>query len=484
MNASLRPVSRFVLVLAVMIPLLATPRLARAYVGPPVIVDSEGPGITPNANLMAAWDESPSSGARLGHCSFHGCAGGWVVYSYEDGVARLWRRVTISGTGWVQSPEVTLYGPGMEVLRKFKVDASSWTVELDPPLLVLAIRVQNIGTYDIYIWDIQPELVVEVEPPGVPAGLRVVQVTHERVRLAWDPPQSGGPVSAYRVYRDGVHLATVDTTSYVDTDVAPLTEYTYEVSAMGPVGESPRSGPLVVTTPEEPVIPPPEPPTGLQVTPTVAGLRLSWSPSTSVDVVGYRVYVDGDLVIETTVTTVSLAELESGRAYLVAVTAVTDDGRESAAVTATGTPLDVPQEPPGPVQAARARVGPRLVHLTWHPPVTGGMATEYLVYRDGDLLGSTADTSWRDATVEAETEYLYAIVAANPLGVSDPVEVPVRTPAPGLLEGASPGLPGLGREVGSGIGLLLQPWLVAAGFILARLILTRGLRWVGVWRRG
>lgn len=482
----MRPFSRFVLVLlvlAVMFPLLATPRLARAYVGPPVIVDSEGPGKSPNANLMAAWDESPSSCATLGHCSGSGCAGGWVVYSYEDGVARLWRRVTLRIAGWANVPQVTLYGPGMEVVRQFTVPASSWTEELDPPLLVLAIRVQSFGANGLDICDIQPEL-VEVEPPGVPAGLRVVQVTHERVRLAWDPPQSGGPVSAYRVYRDGVHLATVDTTSYVDTDVAPLTEYTYEVSAVGPVGESPRSGPLVVTTPEEPVIPPPEPPTALEVTPTVAGLRLSWSPSASVDVVGYRVYVDGDLVLETTFTTVTLAELESGRAYLVAVTAVTDDGRESAAVTATGTPRDVPQEPPGPVQAARARVGPRLVHLTWHPPVTGGMATEYLVYRDGDLLGSTADTSWRDATVEAETEYLYAIVAANPLGVSDPVEVPVRTPAPGLLEGASPGLPGLGREVGSGIGLLLQPWLVAAGFILARLILTRGLRWVGVWRRG
>lgn len=456
---------------------------AHAYVGPPMVVLDEGAPQGSNEHLQRAVDDDPQSSARLAYRSGVGRPGGWVVYSYEDGVARLWRRVTLSITGWAAAPEVTLYGPGMEVVREFTVRASSWTEELDPPLLVLAIRVQNFGANSLYIWDIQPEL-VEVEPPGVPAGLRVVQVTHERVRLAWDPPQSGGPVSAYRVYRDGVHLATVDTTSYVDTDVAPLTEYTYEVSAVGPVGESPRSGPLVVTTPEEPVIPPPEPPTGLQVTPTVAGLRLSWSPSKSVDVVGYRVYVDGDLVIETTVTTVSLAELESGRAYLVAVTAVTDDGRESAAVTATGTPLDVPREPPGPVQAARARVGPRLVHLTWHPPVTGGMATEYLVYRDGDLLGSTADTSWRDATVEAETEYLYAIVAANPLGVSDPVEVPVRTPAPGLLEGASPGLPGLGREVGSGIGLLLQPWLVAAGFILARVILTRGLRWVGVWRRG
>lgn len=482
MNASLRPFSRFVLVLAVMFPLLANPRLASAYVGPPVIVDSEGPGKTPNANLMAAWDESPSSAAVLGYCSALGCAGGWVVYRYADGIPRLVTGISWSAGNYTQPPGLVLLDPDGHVVEALRLEyTGSYTFA--EPVLVLSYSLQAYGSNSTYIYDLQPRI-VELDPPGVPAGLTAAEVSHNRVRLVWTPPADGGPVSGYRVYRDGAHVADVDSTTYLDVDVLPLTEYVYEVAAVGIGGESPRTPPLTVMTPEEPVIPPPEPPTALEVTPTVAGLRLSWSPSKSVDVVGYRVYVDGDLVIETTVTTVSLAELESGRAYLVAVTAVTDDGRESAAVTATGTPLDVPQEPPGPVQAARARVGPRLVHLTWHPPVTGGMATEYLVYRDGDLLGSTADTSWRDATVEAETEYLYAIVAANPLGVSDPVEVPVRTPAPGLLEGASPGLPGLGREVGSGIGLLLQPWLVAAGFILARLILTRGLRWVGVWRRG
>ncbi len=469
-----------ILALCVAALLTVSPNVASAYVGPPVIVQSEGPDPGSNRNLLAAWDDKDlSTYARLAA----GSPGGWVVYTYADGRPRLVTAIRWRLGNNLQPAVMTLWDPDGHPVASFPMEAGIGSMTLAEPVVVLSYHIQAYGENSTQLYDLQPTT-VELTAPGVPAGLTAVEVSHTRVRLAWTPPADGGLVTEYRVYRNGVHLATVDTTSYVDTDVAPLTEYTYEVSAVGPGGESPRSGPLVVTTPEEPVIPPPEPPSGLQVTPTVAGLRLSWSPSASVDVVGYRVYVDGDLVLETTVTTVSLAELESGRPYLVAVTAVTDDGRESAAVTATGTPLDVPQEPPGPVQAARARVGPRLVHLTWHPPVTGGMATEYLVYRDGDLLGSTADTSWRDATVEAETEYLYAIVAANPLGVSDPVEVPVRTPAPGLLEGASPGLPGLGREVGSGIGLLLHPWLVAAGVILARLILTRGLRWVGVWRRG
>lgn len=456
---------------------------AHAYVGPPMVVLDEGAPQGSNEHLERAVDDDPQSSARLAYRSGANRPGGWVVYSYEDGVARLWRRVTLSITGWAHVPEVTLYGPGMEVVRQFTVRAPSWTEELDPPLLVLAIRVQNIGANSLYIWDIQPEL-VEVEPPGVPAGLRVVQVTHERVRLAWDPPQSGGPVSAYRVYRDGVQLGTVDTTTYVDTDVTPLAEYRYEVSAVGPLEESARSEQVLVTIPEIPVIPPPAPPTALQVTPVVGGLRVSWSPSPSGEVIGYRVYLDGEQVLETPETAVTLANLEPGRTYLVSVTAITGDGRESSDATGSGEPLEEPTEPPGPVQDARARVNARTVTLLWNPPVSGGIATEYRVYRDGVLLGSTTETRWVDSGVEPEREYLYAIVALNHLGTSDPVEVPVSTPAPGLLEGANPGIPGLGGEVGAGLRLLLHPWLVAAGFILARVILTRGLRWVGVWRRG
>lgn len=461
-----------------------TPSLACAYVGPPLVVHSQGTSRGSNANLHYAVDDSLDTAARLGYSRTYYEPGGWVIYTYADGHPRL-----VTAVSWRMSfssryaARLTVIGPDGTDLATIQVEARQGQITFEEPLLVLSYKIEAYGPDSVYVYDIQPTA-VELTAPGVPAGLRAAEVSHTRVRLVWTAPADGGPVTAYKVYRDGLHLANVDTTSYVDTDVAPLTKYTYEVSAVGPGGESPRSGPLVVTTPEEPVIPPPEPPTGLQVTPTVAGLRVSWSPSPSADVVGYRVYLDGDLVFETSETTVTLTDLEPGRTYHVAVTAVAVDGRESPATTGSGEPFDVPQEPPGPVQAVRARVGARHVELVWTSPAVGGVATEYQVYRDGVLLGTTTDTRWVDSTVEPDTEYLYVIVAANDVGTSEPVELTVRTPPAGLLEGANPGLPGLGREVGSGIGLLLQPWLVAAGFILARVILTRGLRWVGVWRRG
>lgn len=469
-----------ILALCVAALLTVSPNVASAYVGPPVIVQSEGPDPGSNRNLLAAWDDKDlSTYARLAA----GSPGGWVVYTYADGRPRLVTAIRWRLGNNLQPAVMTLWDPDGHPVASFHMDAGIGSRTLAEPVVVLSYHIQAYGKNATQIYDLQPTT-VELTAPGVPAGLTAVEVSHTRVRLAWTPPADGGLVTEYRVYRNGVHLATVDTTSYVDTDVAPLTEYTYEVSAVGPGGESPRSGPLVVTTPEEPVIPPPEPPTGLQVTPTVAGLRVSWSPSPSGDVVGYRVYLDGALVLETSDTSVTLTDLEPGRTYLVAVTAVAGDGRESPAATHSGEPLDVPQEPPGPVQAARARAGARRVELVWTSPAAGGVATEYQVYRDGVLLGTTTDTRWVDSTVEPDSQYLYVIVAANDLGTSEPVELTVRTPPAGLLEGASPGLSGLGREVGAGMGLLLPPALVAAGLILGRIITTRGLQWVGVWRRG
>lgn len=472
-----------VLTLCVAALVTVTPHVASAYVGPPVIVQSEGTFRQSNSNLLAAWDDNPSTYAQLGYAWQANSPGGWVVYTYADGRPRLITDISWHLGNYREPPVMTFLDPDGTPVASFRMTPGTGAQTFEEPVLVLSYHIQAYGRNYTFIYDLQPTT-VELTAPGVPGGLTADEVSHTRVRLVWTAPADGGPVTEYRVYRNGVHLATVDTTSYVDTDVAPLTEYTYEVSAVGPGGESPRSGPLVVTTPEEPVIPPPEPPTGLQVTPTVAGLRVSWSPSPSGDVVGYRVYLDGDLVLETSETTVTLTDLEPGRTYHVAVTAVAVDGRESPATTGSGEPFDVPQEPPGPVQAARARVGARHVELVWTSPAAGGVATEYHVYRDGVLLGTTTDTRWVDSTVEPDSQYLYVIVAANDLGTSEPVELTVRTPPAGLLEGANPGLSGLGREVGAGIGLLLQPALVAAGLILGRIITTRGLRWVGVWRRG
>jgi hypothetical protein len=71
---------------------------------------------------------------------------------------------------------------------------------------------------------------------GSPVGLSAAaDAMPLNVTLSWAPPAGGSPVVGYRVYREGVQIAAVPSsaTMYVDTGVAPLRTYTYEVLTRG-----------------------------------------------------------------------------------------------------------------------------------------------------------------------------------------------------------------------------------------------------------
>jgi hypothetical protein len=107
--------------------------------------------------------------------------------------------------------------------------------------------------------------VVDSTSPSIPSGITAVSVSSSQVNFSWtastDPSGSGqaSGVAGYKVYRNGVQIATTSNTSYTDAGLSPSTTYTYSVSAYDGAGNvSAQSGPVSVTTqpaPEsEPVI--------------------------------------------------------------------------------------------------------------------------------------------------------------------------------------------------------------------------------------
>ncbi|MDH5312254.1 MAG: hypothetical protein OEW66_00240 [Actinomycetota bacterium] len=87
--------------------------------------------------------------------------------------------------------------------------------------------------------------------PTTPTGLRGTATSH-RVDLAWD--ESPG-ATGYRVYRDGVRIASVSTETYRDRDVLAGSSYSYKVAAFNAAGSSPRSSPhgVLVPPPDAPI---------------------------------------------------------------------------------------------------------------------------------------------------------------------------------------------------------------------------------------
>jgi RHS repeat-associated protein len=74
--------------------------------------------------------------------------------------------------------------------------------------------------------------------PSVPTGLAVSAVTSKQLNLAWTASSDNTGVQGYRVYRDGVLIATVGTASFADTTIAAGSGHTYTVAAIDGAGNA------------------------------------------------------------------------------------------------------------------------------------------------------------------------------------------------------------------------------------------------------
>lgn len=86
----------------------------------------------------------------------------------------------------------------------------------------------------------------------------------------------------------------------------------------------------------------PDPPTGLAAAPSIGSVGLTWNPSPTVGVVGYRVrWSSGGGPVDTTGLSLMVSGLINGSTYTFEVRAVDPDGDESVPAVVNATPTDV-----------------------------------------------------------------------------------------------------------------------------------------------
>jgi chitodextrinase len=140
----------------------------------------------------------------------------------------------------------------------------------------------------------------DITPPNPPTNLTASAQAFDRIRLNWTTSLDvgGGPVSYYKVYRGGIHVASPNVPPYDDQPLAASTQYTYTVSAVDPSGnESAPCASASATTPAGPDLVAPSVPSNLQgVAVSGTQVNLSWSPSTDTGgsgLAGYEIFRDG-----------------------------------------------------------------------------------------------------------------------------------------------------------------------------------------------
>lgn len=85
--------------------------------------------------------------------------------------------------------------------------------------------------------------------PSAPSNLKATVVSSSQIDLTWTASTDNVSVAGYKVYRNDVNVATVQTTSYSDTGLNELTQYCYKVLAYdGTNNVSQQTYPICVST--------------------------------------------------------------------------------------------------------------------------------------------------------------------------------------------------------------------------------------------
>ena len=279
-------------------------------------------------------------------------------------------------------------------------------------------------------------LEIRAGAPSVPGGLHAVaSPTRSAPVISWNA--STGTPSAYRVFRNGQQIGTVNAPTTTFSDPLPLdgsadADYTYTVVAIDSLSNASAASP-----PLHVVLDTTRPASSLALaataSPTAAKPVLIWPASLSGDVAGYNVYRGTTRLNGALVTTTSFTDsaLVGDGTYTYTVRAVDQAGNESADSTSANVLYDT-TAPGTPGASAIAAAAGGTASLTWAPVTDAGSGVvSYQVRRSpsggaapitltegtavcGTLAGSA--TGCGDIGLTPGGSYRYSVFAIDKVG--------------------------------------------------------------------
>ncbi|RUT47485.1 alpha amylase [Paenibacillus anaericanus] len=279
----------------------------------------------------------------------------------------------------------------------------------------------NVGGNSSKVYAVELTAPLDTVAPTIPGNVTAVLNGTTSAIISWSASTDNVGVTGYDVYRNGVKVSTVTSTTFTDTGLVAGTTYSYTVKAKDAAQNASAFSTAATFTPPV-VIPETEPPTiPGNVTAVLNGTTsaiVSWSASTdNVGVTGYDVYRDGVKVSTVTSTTFTDTGLLAGTTYSYTVKA--KDAAQnvsgfSTAATVTTPAVVLDTEPPTiPSNVTAVLNGTTSAIVSWSASTDNVGVTGYDVYRDGVKVGSVASTSFNDSGLIAGTTYSYTVKAKD-----------------------------------------------------------------------
>lgn len=162
---------------------------------------------------------------------------------------------------------------------------------------------------------------------------------------------------------------------------------------------------------------------------------LSWNASSdNVGVTEYEILVDGSVIGFVTGTSANITGLAAGTTYLMGVRAKDAAGNVSGTATVNVTTLSAPdtEAPTVPTNLTASNTTQTTTELSWTASTDNVGVTGYDVYVDGQLNGSTTNTTYNVSGLSANTTYNMSVRAKDEAGnISGSSSINVTTLSPG-----------------------------------------------------
>jgi len=275
--------------------------------------------------------------------------------------------------------------------------------------------------------------------PGAPAGVTAAAGSATSVHVMWDAVTASSRVGTYEIYRGTTKVKEVPGSEHmVDvTRLKPATVYAFSVRArdtdgrLGPPSREARARTPVAVAADHSAPTRPGAPRGRVV--GSRAVQLSWSGSTDDrGVVSYDIYQGGAKIhsVGGTQTATVVTGLRPGTRYAFSVRA--RDAADNLSPASTTVPLTTaPGSDDGRGTAPtdfgakthRGDDGAYYIDLSWVPPRTDGVITEYQIHLDGQQATSLVwgGTAPRDRAT-------YSFYVGREAGVSHRVRLRARLP--------------------------------------------------------
>lgn len=261
----------------------------------------------------------------------------------------------------------------------------------------------------------------DTTPPSVPTNLAAAAVSTSQINLTWSASIDNQVVVGYRVYRNSQIVGSTSSTSYSDTGLDANTQYTYTVTAYdAKSNESAQSAAMARFTFARPV---------LAAHVTCDRATNTWyntHPFTFTNdgfgpskLASYRFAFDHsptrawtDTEIQWTTTSTHALVASSAQGWYFHVKGYNGEGVGCGTLDMGPYKCDAeaPTVPTGLTATAVSTTG---IDLSWTASTDNLGVTGYRVYRDSQLLTTTASTSYSDTGRTANTQYTYAVAACD-----------------------------------------------------------------------